>query len=216
VAVIADVLGAERRRLTVAGPRFAPVEAELAWLPQRRTAVIEMALASGLALLREHERDVTATTTRGTGELIAAALDLGARHIIVGIGGSATHDGGIGMAEALGWRFTDAAGRLVLPVGGALGDIVGIDGSGVHPLLGQVRFEAICDVDNPLTGPNGAARIYGPQKGATPAQVARLDAALGHLAALIERNLGLSVAAIPGAGAAGACLVDPHQKGDVD
>jgi glycerate kinase len=203
VDVIAEALGGERRRLTVTGPRFSPVEAELTWLPQRRTAVIEMALASGLALLDDSRRDPAATTTLGTGELMRATLDLGAAQIIVGIGGSATNDGGIGMAGALGWRFTDAAGAPVRPVGGALADIRCIDGSGADPRLRQVRIAAVCDVDNPLTGPRGAARVYGPQKGATPAQVQQLDAGLSHLAGLIGRDLGLNVGDIPGAGAAG-------------
>jgi glycerate kinase len=203
VDVVAEVLGGERRPVTVTGPRFAPVRAELAWLPAQRTAVIEMALASGLALLDGAAPDPTAATTRGTGELMRAALDLGARHLIVGIGGSATNDGGIGMAEALGWRFTDAAGKPVRPVGGALAAIARLDGGGADPRLGEVRIEAVCDVDNPLTGPRGAARVYAPQKGATVDQVGALDAGLAHLAALIERDLGLSVDDIPGAGAAG-------------
>jgi glycerate kinase len=162
-----------------------------------------MALASGLALLAERERDATATTTLGTGELMRAALDLGAEHIIVGLGGSATNDGGIGMAQALGWRFLDTAGQPVKPVGGRLADIARIDGTARDPRLAQVRVEAVCDVDNPLTGPRGAAAVYGPQKGASPAQVAALDAGLDHLAALIERDLGRKIADLAGAGAAG-------------
>jgi glycerate kinase len=162
-----------------------------------------MALASGLALLPEQARDATATTTLGTGELMRAALDLGAGHIIVGLGGSATNDGGIGMAQALGWRFPDAAGRTVEPVGGRLADIARIDAAGKDPRLDRVRVEAVCDVDNPLIGPRGASRVYGPQKGATPGQVDALDAGLTHLAALVTRDLGLRVAELPGAGAAG-------------
>jgi glycerate kinase len=201
--VLNDVLDGETRSVRVHGPRFAPVDAALIWSPTHRTAVIEMALASGLTLLAEHARDATATTTLGTGELMRAALDLGAAHIIVGLGGSATNDGGIGMAQALGWRFPDAEGQPVEPVGGRLADIARIDGGSKDPRLDKVRIEAVCDVDNPLTGPRGAARVYGPQKGAGPDQVAALDAGLAHLAALIERDLGLKVADLPGAGAAG-------------
>jgi len=204
---LADVartaLGAEPRRVRVSGPRFTPVDAQLAWLAGRRTAVIEMALASGLALLAESERDPTTTTSLGTGELMRHALALGARTLLVGIGGSATNDGGIGMAAALGYRFLDEAGEPLVPVGGNLALIRRIDVSRVDPRLRGVRVEAICDVDNPLTGPSGAAEVYGPQKGATPAQVADLDAGLAHLAALIRRDLGADVCGQPGAGAAG-------------
>lgn len=201
--VLALALDGERRSVQVTGPRFAPVEAPLVWSPGRRTAVVEMALASGLALLAEQERDATATTTLGTGELLRAALDLGARHIILGLGGSATNDGGIGMAQALGWRFLDASGEPVAPVGARLADIARIDGTARDARLDQVRIEAVCDVDNPLTGPRGAAAVYGPQKGASPAQVAALDAGLAQLATLIARELGREVADLPGAGAAG-------------
>jgi glycerate 2-kinase len=202
-AVLRDAIEGEARTVRVAGPRFQPVDATLIWSPSRRIAVVEMALGSGLALLAEQDRDATTTTTLGTGELLRAALDLGATHIIVGLGGSATNDGGIGMAEALGWRFTDAPGRPVAPVGGRLADIACIDGSARDARLTQIRIEAVCDVDNPLTGPRGAATIYGPQKGASPAQVAALDAGLAHLAGLIQRDLGLDIAELPGAGAAG-------------
>jgi glycerate kinase len=201
--VLQAVLDGEQRAFEVTGPRFAPVDAALVWSPTRRTAVIEMALASGLVLLAEHEHDASATTTLGTGELMRAALDLGAEQIIVGLGGSATNDGGIGMAQALGWRFLDTADAPVEPIGGRLADIARIDGAGVDARLRKTRIQAICDVDNPLIGPNGAARVYGPQKGASPAQVAALDAGLAHLGALIQRDLGLDVTALPGAGAAG-------------
>jgi len=201
--VVRDVLGAESYTVSVTGPRFGPVDACFAWLAQRRTAVIEMALASGLALLDDAEHDATATTTLGTGELMRAGLDRGAERLIIGIGGSATNDGGIGMASALGWRFLDAAGQPVRPVGDMLDRIARIDSTGADPRLERVSIEAICDVDNPLTGPRGAARVYGPQKGADADQVERLDAGLARLAGLIQRDLGLAVDAIPGAGAAG-------------
>ncbi len=202
-SVLIDALGGEARVVTVRGPLGAPVQATLCLVPALGLAAVEMAAASGLALLAPEDRNPTRTTTYGTGELIRAALDLGARRIVVGIGGSATNDGGIGMAAALGVRFLDAAGNPVAPVGGALGQIRRIDMSGLDPRLAQLCCEAICDVDNPLLGPRGAAQVYGPQKGATPAQVAGLDAGLAHLADLILADLGLEVRDLPGAGAAG-------------
>jgi glycerate kinase len=173
----------------VTGPHFAPVEAALAWVPERRLALIEMALASGLALIPEGLRNPLVTTSLGTGELMRAALDLGAETLLVGIGGSATTDGGIGMATALGYRFLAADGRLVPPTGAGLAAIARIDGSGADPRLKRVAIQAVCDVDNPLTGPRGAAAVYGPQKGATPDQVGLLDAGLSHLADLVAREL---------------------------
>lgn len=184
-----EVLGARRVPVRVTGPRFAPVEATLAWVPERRLALIEMALASGLALVPEVERNPLHATTRGTGELIRAALDLGAETLLVGIGGSATTDGGIGMASALGYRFLDAAGREVPPTGAGLTAITRIDASGADPRLARVNIQAVCDVDNPLTGPRGAAAVYGPQKGASPDQVVLLEAGLTHLANLVAQTL---------------------------
>ncbi len=201
-----QALGAERIALTVTGPRFNPVAAALAWLPNRGLALIEMALASGLTLLPEEERDPSLTTSLGTGELMRAALDLGAETLVVGIGGSATNDGGIGMASALGLRFLDADGLPVTPNGAGLPALVRIDGSGLDARLAQVRILAACDVNNPLTGPQGASAIYGPQKGASPVQVARLDAGLALLADLVEAPGRLGQGRLrdqPGAGAAG-------------
>jgi glycerate kinase len=203
VDVACSVLGAEVRRVRVTGPRMGPVDARLAWLPAKRSAIIEMALASGLALVPAAERDAVAATTLGTGELIRHALDLGARSLFVGIGGSATNDGGIGMATALGFAFRDRQGRTVSPTGAGLAAIDRIDSSGADPRLASARVEAVCDVDNPLTGPAGAARVYGPQKGASAEQVRMLDAGLAHLAALIRRDLGKDVLKVPGGGAAG-------------
>lgn len=201
--VLADALRGETRTATVTGPHGDPTQASFRHVPTRQLAVIEMAAASGLALLPRDRLDPTLTTTLGVGELIAAALDLGASHLIVGIGGSATNEGGVGMATALGARFLDADGAPVKPVGGALAAIRRIDPSGLDPRLAGVRVEAICDVDNPLLGERGAAWVYGPQKGATPAQVRELDDGLANLAAVIERDLGLDVRGLPGAGAAG-------------
>ncbi|TVQ85246.1 MAG: glycerate kinase [Chromatiaceae bacterium] len=201
--VVAAVLGAEQRICQVHGPRGTPGTAALGWLPTRRTALIEMALASGLALLAPAARDPLLTSSRGTGELLRQALDLGAERIILGLGGSATNDGGVGLASALGWGLPDAAGRPVEPVGGRLGEIARLVADEVDPRLDQVRIEAICDVDNPLLGPRGAARVYAPQKGADAAAVVQLEAGLAHLARLMERDLGLRLADQPGAGAAG-------------
>lgn len=201
--VLVNALRGETLSVAVTGPRGDPVQAPFCHVPARRLAAIEMATASGLALLSSDRLNPLLTTTYGTGELIAAALDLGISHLIVGIGGSATNDGGIGMATALGARFLDASGAPVEPVGGALATIQRIDLSGLDPRLATVRVEAICDVDNPLLGARGAAYVYGPQKGATPEQVRELDAGLGNLAAAIERDLGANVRELPGAGAAG-------------
>lgn len=208
--VLIDALGGEARAATVRGPLGQPVRATLCHVPARGLAVVEMAAASGLALLAPHERNPALTTTYGTGELIRAALDLGARRVVVGIGGSATNDGGIGMAAALGMRFLDGAGNDVAPIGGALGQIRRIDPSGLDPRVAAVRCEAICDVDNPLLGPRGAARVYGPQKGASSAQVEALEAGLAQLADVIATDLGLDVRDLPGAGAAGGLGAGLH------
>ncbi|WP_112197875.1 glycerate kinase [Rahnella sp. NRRL B-41462] len=166
-------------------------------------AVIEMAAASGLMLVPAGQRDPLTATSFGTGELIRHALDGGIRHIILGIGGSATVDGGIGMVQALGGRFTDAQG-IDLPWGGAaLAQLAAIDLSALDPRLAQCRIEVACDVENPLTGPCGAAAVFGPQKGASVQDVQVLDAALAHLAAVIFRHLGVNVLEWPGGGAAG-------------
>ena len=201
--VLINALDGEARVFTVRGPLDEPIQATLCHVPALGLVAVEMAVASGLALLAPQERNPSLTTTYGTGELIRAALDLGVRHIVVGIGGSATNDGGIGMAAALGMRFLDVAGKPVPPIGGALGQIHRIDRSGLDPRLANLRCEAICDVDNPLVGPRGAAHVYGPQKGASPAQVEELDAGLAHLADVIASDLGLDVRHLPGAGAAG-------------
>ncbi len=203
VDVALEALAGEARTVTVSGPLGRPVQARFCYVPAMSFAAIEMALASGLALLSENQRDATKTTTLGTGEMIAAALDLGVSRIAVGIGGSATNDGGVGMATALGVRFLDAEGATVEPVGGALDRIRRIDANGLDPRVESVRFEAVCDVSNPLLGPKGASHVYGPQKGATPAQIEVLDAGLANLAAVIEADLGVDVRDLPGAGAAG-------------
>ncbi|GFO68915.1 glycerate kinase [Geomonas limicola] len=187
----------------VRGPLGDPVEARFALLGDGSSAVVEMAAASGLTLVPPARRNPLETTSYGTGELIRAALDAGARRLLVGIGGSATNDGGAGMLQALGVALLDAAGHPIPPGGAGLELLARIDTRGLDPRLAQCSIEAACDVDNPLVGPRGASAVFGPQKGATPEMVARLDAALGHFAAIIERDLGQAVAGVPGAGAAG-------------
>lgn len=201
VAVVAAALGGRLIEFEVSGPLGARVTAPVCRAGD--LVAIEMALASGLALVPPDRRDAVAASTLGTGELIRHALDLGARRLIIGIGGSATTDGGIGMAQALGARFLDGAGAPLPPNGASLPLIRWIDLSGLDPRLKSVTIEAACDVDNPLHGPQGAARIFGPQKGANPQQVAFLDEGLRNLAAVIQRDLGRDVAAVRGAGAAG-------------
>jgi glycerate kinase len=159
-----------------------------------------MATASGLPLLKPEQRNPLKTTTCGTGQLIQAAIDHGANHILLAIGGSATVDGGVGAAMALGWRFLAENGREVSFGGGQLLNIARILPP-PQPL--DVDVEVLCDVDNPLCGEHGAARVFGPQKGATPAMVERLDAGLAHLARLVKEQLGRDIACLPGAGAAG-------------
>jgi glycerate kinase len=201
---------------TVRGPLGAPVNAAWALIEAdtQRLAIIEMAAAAGLALVPPEQRDPTVTTTFGLGQLIVAALDHGCARFILGIGGSATTDGGAGMAQALGVTFRDAAGHaLTQPLaGGQLQRVARLDRATLDPRLrdGRVRLEVACDVTNPLTGPRGAAAVYGPQKGATPAQVLELDAALTHLSTLWRRDLHCDVMRwndtgepLPGGGAAG-------------
>ncbi len=170
-----------------------------------RTAVIEMAAASGLALVPMDKRDPRATTTFGTGQLIMAALDEGATQFIIGIGGSATTDGGCGCGQALGVTFVNSDGEPSICglAGGGLADIGGIDITGRDPRIAAANFRVACDVTNPLTGLQGAAHVYGPQKGATPEMVELLDAGLVHLAEVIRKSLDLDVEHLPGAGAAG-------------
>ena len=190
-------------RLRVTGPLGEPVEAFYGLSGDESCAFIEMAAASGLELVPSSRRDPRVTTSWGTGELIANALDRGVQHFIIGIGGSATNDGGAGMVQALGARLLNAQGEQIGYGGGALSQLAQIDISQLDPRLRQCRFEVACDVTNPLTGEEGASAIFGPQKGATPELVAQLDAALAHYAAVIQRDLDINVLHIPGGGAAG-------------
>ena len=193
---------ADRRRTTVAGPLGDPVEADWGMRPDG-TAVIEMATASGLALLSPGRRDPRRTTTRGVGDLLRAALDAGATGAVVCVGGSATNDGGAGMARALGVAFLDAEGRPVPEGGAALARLARIDLAGLDPRLHAIDVAGLVDVDNPLCGPHGASATYGPQKGADADTVWELDRALEQLAAVVGRDLGVDPSREPGAGAAG-------------
>ena len=166
-------------------------------------AVIEMAQASGLPRLAPEERDPSVTSTYGTGQMISAALDAGCRHILVGIGGSATNDGGAGMACALGARLLDADGLPLPPGGGALSRLDVIDCSGLDKRLGEAEILVASDVTNPLCGPQGASAVYGPQKGGTPEMLEMLDAALAHYGQKLAETFGRDFAGLPGAGAAG-------------
>ncbi|EKK7702809.1 glycerate kinase [Cronobacter sakazakii] len=167
------------------------------------TAVVEMAAASGLHLVPTAQRDPRITTSYGTGELILAALERGVKAIIIGIGGSATNDGGAGMMQALGARFLDGEGRELAPGGAALARLERLDLSALDPRLAQVSVTAACDVDNPLCGEKGASAVFGPQKGATPAMVSELDAALRRFGEQLEAATGKAIISAPGAGAAG-------------
>lgn len=184
-------------------PLMRPVKAKWGISGISGTAVIEMATASGIELLKPGERNPWLTTTYGTGELIKLALDQNCRKFIIGIGGSATNDGGVGMAMALGARFLDKNGKSVEYGGGACSQIATIDIGSIDKRIFQSDFMIACDVSNPLTGPEGASYVYGPQKGADKKQVQKLDANLKHLAYLIKQALGKDVENIPGSGASG-------------
>ncbi|MDI3297953.1 MAG: glycerate kinase [Bacillota bacterium] len=198
--------GGELRRARVSGPLGEPVEAEWGLLPDG-TAVVELAQAAGLALLPPVRRDPRRATTRGVGELILAALDAGARTLLVTLGGSATNDGGAGLLQALGARLFDAAGRPLDGGGAALARLERLDLSALDPRLARVEVAVACDVTNPLLGPSGASAVYGPQKGAGPREVAELEHALARWAERVEAALPPPPAGrwrdVPGAGAAG-------------
>ncbi|MDT7898572.1 MAG: hypothetical protein LASZOEIN_001592 [Candidatus Fervidibacter sp.] len=187
----------------VTGPLGEPVDAFFGILGDGETAVIEMAAAAGLHLVPTEKRNPMVTTTYGVGELMRAALDAGCRRLIIGIGGSATNDGGAGMAQALGVRLLDEQGNEIEFGGGALERLARLDLSDFDRRVWDAEILVACDVTNPLTGPNGASAVYGPQKGATPEMVRQLDANLRHYAAVLRRDLGVEVETVAGAGAAG-------------
>lgn len=199
VDAVVDALDGERVTVQVADALGRPVPATYGYVAARRLAVIEMAAAAGLELIRPDERDALHTSTFGVGELIADALDRGATEFLVGLGGSATNDGGAGLLTALGARLTDVDGAPLPPGGAALDALHAVDRDGLDPRLAGVRIQLACDVTAPLLGPTGASAVFGPQKGASPDDVIRLDAALARFAAVT----GSVHAETPGAGAAG-------------
>ncbi len=201
--VMADALLGTLVKTPVMGPGMEQLSSHFCFAERQEMAVIEMARASGLALLPKDKQDPTKTSTFGTGQLIQAALDKGAKRIVVGLGGSATCDGGIGMASALGYKFLDNAGKVLVPIGGSLQRIQSIDRREVDKRLEKVVIEGMCDVSNPLTGLNGASHVYSAQKGATAQQVKDLDKGLENLAGVIQREMGVDIRQMPGAGAAG-------------
>lgn len=203
VEALVAATGGSIHEVDVTGPLGDPVRAQFGLLGDGRTAVLEMAAASGLVLVPQPRRDPRRTTTRGTGELLLAAIDAGAQRIVLGIGGSATNDGGAGLGQALGYRLLDADGNELGPGGGELGRLASIDDRGRDPRLKGIEVAVACDVENPLCGPAGASAVYGPQKGATPEMIAELDANLDHFARIVERDLGRAIRDLPGAGAAG-------------
>jgi glycerate kinase len=202
VRALVRATGGELRTARVHDPLLRVIDAEWGVLGDRTTAVVEMAAANGLPLLREDERDPRITSTRGTGELILTAAMSGAHRIVIGIGGSATNDGGAGMARAFGYTFFDREGNALPEGGAALAFLARIDGQ-TDPRLVRPAIDVACDVRNSLLGPEGASAVFGPQKGATPEMVRELDAALARYADVLERFVRRSVRGVPGAGAAG-------------
>ncbi|MBN2850285.1 MAG: glycerate kinase [Erysipelotrichaceae bacterium] len=196
-----SISGGEKIVCEVSGPRFERIESFYGILPGK-IAVIEMASCAGLPLVKDHLDPLT-TTTYGVGELMISAWEKGCRKMIVGLGGSSTNDGGCGAAAALGIEFFDEEGKSFVPTGGSLHRIAKIDASHPHPLIKGSEIITMCDIDNPMYGPQGAAYIFGPQKGADPANVLVLDQGLRHLAKRIEDDLKQDVSSIPGTGAAG-------------
>ncbi|MEK5322398.1 glycerate kinase [Paenibacillus sp. FSL L8-0644] len=203
VQSLVDATGGQVRYIEVTGPLGEPVTAAYGLLGDGTTAAIEMASASGIHLVNKDNKNPLKTTTYGTGELIRECLNQGIRRIIIGIGGSATNDGGTGMAEALGARFLDATGNTLPRGGGSLGELASVDISSLDGRLQQVQLIVACDVTNPLCGEHGASQVFGPQKGATPEMVQQLDANLAHYADVVKQQLGKDVRDLPGAGAAG-------------
>ena len=203
VEVLQYYLDGEMMSLEVNDPLGRKVNASYLYSQSKKTAFIEMAEASGIRLLSDKEANPLKTSTYGTGELIRDALDKGVEHIILGIGGSATNDAGMGMARALGYRFYNKDNKELLGVGKDLQEIETIDISGAHPQIKNVNFEVACDVDNPLHGPNGAAYIYSPQKGATPKIVMQLDNGLIIFNEVVKSQFQMDLQNIKGAGAAG-------------
>jgi len=198
---LVDALGGQWHSAWAHDALGRPLQAQ--WASWSRGGVVEMARASGLSLLAPAERDALVASTLGTGELIVDALEHGIRSLLVGVGGSATNDGGVGALQALGYRFLDASGRALPPGGAALRNLARIVPDGLLPAVHETEMTVMTDVLNPLCGPSGASAVYGPQKGASPEDVGLLDAALAHLAEIVKRDLGIDAAHLPGTGAAG-------------
>jgi len=198
-----DAIGGRRVARSVSGPDGRFVDAWFGLLGDDRTAVVELAAASGLALMPVGTNDPLTATTFGTGELVLGALEAGVRRVVLAIGGSATNDAGAGALSALGARFLDASGGEIPRGGAGLAHLERIDDSALAERIRGVTIEIACDVDNPLVGPNGASAIYGPQKGATLDDVRVLDAALSRFADVVARKTGVDVRSVPGGGAAG-------------
>lgn len=203
VVALVESLGAEYVTIKVNDPLMRPIEARYGILQRERIAIIEMSAASGLPLLCENERNPMRTTTYGTGEMILDALGRGCRKFLIGIGGSATNDAGVGMLQALGFRFLDRNGTQLTGGGEILSLIESIDESRVPRELNDAEFVVACDVDNPLCGPSGAAYVYAPQKGADEKMVEELDRGLQNFARVVRQHNGVDISSLPGAGAAG-------------
>ena len=201
-AILCAVRG-EKIEINVTDPLGRSIMATYALIDEGETAIIEMAAASGLTLLSKQERNPSVTSTQGTGLLIKNALDRGVKKILLGIGGSATNDGGAGLAVALGVRLLDSMGNVLPQGGAALADLVNIDMSGLDPRLAKVRIEVACDVENPLCGPEGASVVYGPQKGANTKDIQLMDKALQRLGEVLSEIAGTNLLELAGGGAAG-------------
>ncbi|MDU6306294.1 MAG: glycerate kinase [Clostridium sp.] len=198
-----QALGGEKVIVTTNNPFFEPIDSYYGLIDNGRTAVIEMAASAGLPLI-EDRKDPLKASTFGVGELILHAARKGVSKIIMGLGGSCTNDGGCGAACAVGIRFLDEAGNSFIPTGGTLHRIQQLDLSQIDPMIKSIEFVTMCDIDNPMYGPTGAAAIFGPQKGATPEEIELLDAGIQHLSQIIKQTMGLDLAFVPGTGAAGA------------
>ena len=220
VDALLTACGGRGEPVTVTGPMGDRVSATIGWLPDGQTAVLEMAQASGLPLVRG-ALDPLRATSRGSGELLAHALRKGAQKVLMGLGGSATNDGGMGLLSALGARFYDASGKLLAGSGGDLLTVASADVSALDPVLAQTAITAVCDVTNPLLGPEGATAVYGPQKGVTAELRPRLEAGMARYADLLEAATGLTIRNRQGAGAAGGvgaalCVLGAHMRPGID
>jgi glycerate kinase len=203
IEILANHLQGELIPMTVNDPLFRPIKASYLWIESKQTAFIEMAEASGMKLLQSKDQNCRVTSTFGTGEMILSAIEKGAKKIVLGIGGSATNDCGIGMAKALGYNFLDENGLEIIPIGENLPKIQRIDTKNVHQQLQSITFQIACDVTNPLHGLHGAAHIYAAQKGASKSDIELLNNGLIHIATIFQKQFNIDVQSIEGSGAAG-------------